>query len=142
MTSSTLCLQSATGRTGAIDKMLDNQLDCFFWGQLLQWHNCLEQLSYVSHRHSRQHCHFQLMRQFWVSWMLLRPIQLSLCRKPQRQEASCAREVSIDALLREKLNLPSCSRRTKSHSLRTTPFWVTAHTGRAAHSYTSSPRSA
>ena len=71
-----LCFQSATGRIGAINKMLNNQLCCLFWRQLLQWHNCLEHFSYIRHRQRRKNCYLQLIRQLRTSRMLLRPVQL------------------------------------------------------------------
>ncbi len=67
----TLCPQSATGGTRAIDKMLHNQLSCLFWRQLLQRQDCLEHFSYVGKGQCWQHRHFQLAHQLRISESML-----------------------------------------------------------------------
>ena len=80
-----LRLQTATGRTSAIDQMHDHQIRRLLKRELRQGKDRLQQLAHVGRRERRQDLDFQLAGQVGVTRICLGPRQLGLGHKPQRQ---------------------------------------------------------
>ena len=80
-----LGLQTATGRTSAIDQMHNHQLRCLLKRELRQGKDRLQQLADVSSRERWQDLHCHLACQFGITRICLRPRQLGLGDEPQRR---------------------------------------------------------
>jgi hypothetical protein len=90
-----LAPQTATGRTSPIDQMCDHQFSRLLRRQLRHGQHRPQQLSHVGRRERRQNLDFQLVGQGGITRICLRPRQLGLGHKPQRQ----AREGQMMTLL-------------------------------------------
>ena len=80
-----LRFQTATGRARPIDQMGDDVLSCLFWRQVRQGQDRRQQFSNVGGRECRQYLDFQLIQQFRITRISLRPLQFCLSDKPQRR---------------------------------------------------------
>ena len=80
-----LGLQTATGRTSAIDQMHDHQIRRLLKCELRQGKDRLQQLAHVGRRERRQDLNCQLACQVGIPRIGLRPRQLGLGDEPQRR---------------------------------------------------------
>ena len=80
-----LRLQTATGRTSAVDQMRDHEIRCLLNRELRHGQDRLQQLADVGSRERRQDLHCQLAGEFGITRIGLRPRQLGLSDEPQRR---------------------------------------------------------